>query len=183
MKNRLLASSSTSRNPPTPEATPAATCVVAYALGGFRERHAADLGIELPAPVVHAEEEIRFGGSGVQLLQVLRPDRLDRGAVHVVVPVRGDLLARERAAGVQHQVVSVDLDVLDQLQVTGRLAEADDSFRTRGAEPAVLHEDALLFRVDELHEVGVRRQCQRAVSSVTSASIVSIRRCRAIATR
>lgn len=75
------------------------------------------------------------------------------------------------------------LDVLKHFAEAARAAEADLQVRTRGGEAALLEEQPLLLDADDLGSVGDGRQGQRVRSSVTSASMATIPRCRASATR
>ncbi len=52
----------------------------------------------------------------------------------------------------------MNLDVLQQLDVAGRPAEADPGLRAGAGETALVHEDPLLLGVDQLDDVGVGGQ-------------------------
>jgi hypothetical protein len=73
----------------------------------------------------------------------------------VLIPVGRDLRGLENAAGLAHLVVPVDLDVLEQLQVSRGATEVDASFGTRVREPALGHEKPFLLGVNEFDDVCV----------------------------
>src|SRR5919106_2669736 len=142
-------------SPGQPALGPPGLLLFLHGPSGLLPAHAAPLWEKIALPLVDAEEQVALVGPGEQALV---PDGLQRGPVHPVVPIRGDLLGREDLPALLHHVVAMDLDQLEELDVSLGAAELDPGLGASPLEAALLHEHPLLLLHDELGDVGTGGQ-------------------------
>ena len=82
----------------------------------------------------------------------------DSGRKDVLVPVGCDVLLRQHAPVVTHEVVAVDLQVFQQLEIQRRTARRESDAGTRLRQAAVFQEDPLQLPQDDLDHVGSGRK-------------------------
>src|SRR6476469_10018460 len=93
----------------------------------------------------------------------------ERRRVYRVVPIRRDLSVLDHVPASPHQVVTVDLNVLQQLEVVSGTTDRDAHPGTRGDEPTVLEEDPLELPQDDVEHVraGGKRNARNKLGHVT----------------
>jgi hypothetical protein len=110
------------------------------------------------------QEEIRLRCVPVALAETVSLDGADGRLVDVVEPVARDLGFSEDAAALTHEVVAVDLKVLEQLEVDRRPAGREPHTASRFRKPALLEEHPLELAENDLEHDGYRTAARLTAS-------------------